>query len=105
MFGIRSGSIRNPFGVHLDQLQTTIFRATILKVQNFSICAAVAAEAGALRATRLRTAARSRTDPERTPNGSRTDPRSSESFAISYYTEHIGGKAANRGHRHPAKPW
>ena len=47
-FGVRSGSVRGPFGLRSGQFRTKISGAKNLKFQKFSICAAVAAAAGAL---------------------------------------------------------
>ena len=46
-FGVRSGSIQGLFGFRSGQFRTQIFGAKNLKFQKFSICAAVAAVAGA----------------------------------------------------------
>ena len=55
---IRSGSVRDPFGFRLDQFRTKIFGAKTFNVQKFSICAAVAAAGGTIRAAGLGMAAR-----------------------------------------------
>ena len=47
-FGVRSGSVLGTFSVRSGQFRIQIFGATNLKFQKFSICAAVAAPAGAL---------------------------------------------------------
>ena len=57
-FGVRSGSVRAPFGLRSGRFRTKIFGAKNSKFQKFSICAAVAAAAGALWAAGLGTAAR-----------------------------------------------
>ena len=57
-FGVRSGSVRGPLGLRSGQFRTKISGAKNSKFQQFSICAAVAAAAGALRAAGLGMAAR-----------------------------------------------
>ena len=47
-FGIRSGSVWVPLALCSDQFRTKISGAKNLKFQKFSICAAIAAAAGAL---------------------------------------------------------
>ena len=47
-FGVRAGSVRDPFGLRSGQFRTKIPKAKDLKFQKFSICAAIAAAAGAL---------------------------------------------------------